>query len=361
MPVSAAAHYPLVTSTAYPALISYLTSNHNAQKVSNWSVSIRVLRSSHASTSKETLSRPKVMYILAMSEFPTESFVLIEDSERETRASIKHRIDAQRQQDILMNTDAILDPDVIVNSQETSQAITDIKQSVVDAATRHTLFTASSHYQTLVTKLNLPPPLGAPSMGDGVTNSQAAAGPGAWLPRGSPIVIEGATYDLSSATRFGVEVIANSSNCEWRVRVGMLQSGGYRSSGAILEVSTWLRDQLTYTSTTCFTDVLFLQTEYLPLLRLDDPLLLLSQIQNFFPTYLTTPTQDAITANNINPVSIYYPSPEQWQEVIPASNEAWLRSLDKAHHVDAIGWKGKERGRRLAYLYIMLLKNQGML
>ena len=138
--------------------------------------------------------------------------------------------------------DVILDPNIATTatnpSESPSDAIKAIKSSARMAATRHTLFTASSKYPLLLSRLNLPPPLGAPSMGDGA-QAQASAGPGAWLPRGSPIVIEGAAYDLPSATRYGVEEIAQSSNSEWRVRVGMVQG---RNAGAIIEVRSKKKD-----------------------------------------------------------------------------------------------------------------------
>lgn len=100
------------------------------------------------------------------------------------------------------------------------------------------------------------------------------------------------------------------------------------------------------------------QNEYLPLLRLTDPTLLLSHLQNLFPAYLTNPpTQNATIAG----ASISYPSLDQWEEVIPASNEAWFENVGKAQPPDKTGWRGKERGRRLTFMYLMLLKNQGIL
>lgn len=240
MPVSSAGHLPHITSTSYPALVSYLASNYNAQRISNWSITIRTLRSSYENSKESgagggSPSRPKVMYIVSLSEFPADTFILIEDGEKDTRARVKARIlEHRQQQDILMNQG---------NMEMAPLPLTSISQlqtSLQKSSTRYTLFASSIYYPLLLSRLNLPAPLGAPSMGDGGVSSssgQGGGGPGAWLPRGKHIVIEGATYDLPSATRYGVEESIDGNNCEWRVRLGMIQSGGSRSSGAIMEVS----------------------------------------------------------------------------------------------------------------------------
>lgn len=226
MPISSAGLLPSVTSTSYPALVSYLASNYNAHRVSNWSISIRTLRSNFEKSTK-------VMYIVNFSEFPNETFVLIEDGEKDTRASLKARLATQKEQE---QQDILMDETLSSALPTSNENLTQLKASLQTTSTRYTLFTSSSQFPLLLSRLNLPPPLGAPSMGDGVTNAQAAAGPGAWLPRGATIVIEGATYELPSATRYGVEETSHGSNCEWKVRLGMLQSGGTRSAGAVVEV-----------------------------------------------------------------------------------------------------------------------------
>ena len=251
MPVSSAGHLPHITSTTYPALVSYLTSTYHAQKVSNWSISIRILRSTYENSSKETTtssSRPKLMYIVNLSEFPTETFILIEDGEKDTRASVKARIQEQKQQqDLFMTASKATDDDndtmTATNttagqvSETSTNNINQLRTSLTKTSTRYTLFTSTTQFPVLLSRLNLPPALGAPSMGDGMSNTQqAAAGPGAWLPRGGTIIIEGATYEIPSATSYGVEEIPHGSNCEWKVRLGMLQSGASRGSGAIVEV-----------------------------------------------------------------------------------------------------------------------------
>jgi hypothetical protein len=303
------------------------------------------------------------MFVVSLSEFPNETFILIEDGEKDTRASVKARIQAQKQQQEQQN---LLMSNNNGNSNETTNAplnnIAQLQTSLQKTSTRYTLFTASTHYPLLLSRLNLPPALGAPSMGDGVSSTHAAAGPGAWLPRGGSIIIEGATYELPSATRYGVEETAHGSICEWRVRLGMLQSGASRGSGAIVEVSKGSsRESGQCEKADLFTPLLQYKNEYLPLLRLSDPMLLLSHLHSLFPPYLTNPSQEAQVQTMSNAASVHYPSPEQWDEVIPASNEGWVENLDKMQGEDQCGWKGKERGRRLAYLYITLLRAQGLL
>ncbi|PWN34241.1 uncharacterized protein FA14DRAFT_70445 [Meira miltonrushii] len=461
MGISTAGHLPSITSTSYPALTSHLLSAYNAQKVGNWTVSVRVLRSVLSLDNQDgtdgshgNQTRAKLMYVVQMSEFPNDTFVLIEDSQSETRASIraKHamsvmqaaavaavsstnqenstasqQIDAEPkaqngvdasansiqaetqvggEEDVKMgdvkqdektegkkeeeskkdeasateehdrSTDApasaaevddlFSDPP---NSSETQHA-EQVKPSqiasepagnsspilpspdfsyVSERPTRHTLFAASAQYLLLLSRLNLPAPLGAPSVGDGGITA-AHAGPGAWVPRGAPVSIQGATYDIPSATGYG------SGGAEWRVRLGMVQSSGTRSAGALVE------------------------SEYLPILRLASDTFLSNYLHNLFPAYLTTPSQ-ATTQQNVNGllqtgVAHSAPTPEQWQEVIPASNQAWMESvgitstndqgMKEAQRLplqqkDRIGWQGKERGRRLAYLYITLLRNQSVI
>lgn len=461
MGISTAGHLPSITSTSYPALTSHLLSAYNAQKVGIWTVSVRVLRSvlsidnqdgADGSQSVGNQARAKLMYVVQMSEFPNDTFVLIEDSQRETRASIRAKhamsvmqaaavaaVSSQENNTVSQQTDteaklqngissadqgddkpdthvsgeedvkmgdtkqdekvegekeeeskeaeasatedknqssdapaSVADVDDLFsdppNSSETqhaeqvqqSQIVSEPENSspilpapdfsyVSERPTRHTLFAASAQYLLLLSRLNLPAPLGAPSIGDGVVTA-AHVGPGAWVPRGAPVSIQGATYDIPSATGYG------SGGAEWRVRLGMVQSSGTRSAGALIE------------------------SEYLPLLRLASDTFLSNYLHNLFPAYLTTPSQ-ATTQQSVNGllqtgVAHSAPTPEQWQEVIPASNQAWMESvgitstkdqgMKEAQRLplqqkDRIGWQGKERGRRLAYLYITLLRNQSVI
>ena len=94
MGISTAGHLPSITSTSYPALTSHLQSAYNAQKVGNWTVSVRILRSILSLENQDgrdgnPQAKAKLMYIVQMSEFPNDTFILIEDSQRETRASIR--------------------------------------------------------------------------------------------------------------------------------------------------------------------------------------------------------------------------------------------------------------------------------
>lgn len=456
MGISTAGHLPSITSTSYPALTSHLLSAYNAQKVGNWTVSVRVLRSilsleNQDGTDGNSQAKAKLMYVVQMSEFPYDTFILIEDSQRETRASIraKHAMSVMQaaavaavssssqennalsqqtgmeaknqngiddkpvdsiqtetqeggEEDVKMG-DAKQDEkpegeageestdtkdeqdhsiDVPPSAEEVDDLFSDPPNSsetqhaeqvktiqvepensspqtlptsdfgyVSERPTRHTLFAASAQYLLLLSRLNLPAPLGAPSIGDGVITA-AHAGPGAWIPRGAPVSVQGATYDIPSATGYG------SGGAEWRVRLGMVQSTGTRSAGALVEC------------------------EYLPILRLASDTFLSNYLHNLFPNYLTTPSHSVVTQQAVNAllqtgVIHSAPTPEQWQEVIPASNQAWMESvgitsttnnegLKEAQRLplqqkDRIGWQGKERGRRLAYLYITLLRNQSVI
>jgi hypothetical protein len=427
MGISTAAHLPLITSTSYPALTSHLAVTYNARKIGQWSVSIRVFRSvtttmanvegeGQASTTTPTTTKARLMYVVQMNEFPEDTFVLVEDPHRETRAGIKarHEFDVMQRlaaqavasqagmtigeegnvltanvEDIPKQPDgqstdngdgasgaAAVPPKIEASAHDQNTAM-DLDPVVTDSksvrssfkvvpATRLTLFAASSHFPMLLQRLNLPTPLGAPSSGDGATSNGAAAGPGAWLPRGQPITIIGTVYDLPSAMAYG------DQGAEWRVRLGMIQAGGgggSRNAGAVFET-----EHLALTSPS----------------QHDDPFLTKYAL-NLFPILIAAPPTNATlnVAAGVSAASAGHglmhtmqpsianpvPTAEQWHEVIPASNKAWMQAVGisadglttnptnmvSSHVDDPNGWRGKERGRRLAYLYITLLRNQAVI
>lgn len=119
----------------------------------------------------------------------------------------------------------------------------------------HTRYTASaitSSMSAMLSSLNLPPPHGAPV---------GTAGPGAWVPRGAAVSIEGLVLEINSqslnalpgispslaslSTTEDAALITSSTEAgaggagrggaDWRVRVGSVVGGGGRSAGAIIE------------------------------------------------------------------------------------------------------------------------------
>ncbi|SPO38469.1 uncharacterized protein PSFLO_03947 [Pseudozyma flocculosa] len=98
--------------------------------------------------------------------------------------------------------------------------------------TRLTLSVLSASLPALLSKLNLPPPHGAPV---------GTAGPGAWVPRGAAVSIEGLVLDIGHMPAAAAGPIggpADSSvmqSSNWRVRVGGVVGGGGRSAGAVIE------------------------------------------------------------------------------------------------------------------------------
>lgn len=268
MGISTVGHLPAVTSTSYPTLLTWLQATHGAHKVSSWSVTIRILRA-HAEdgnpTSQELKASPRNMYVVQMSEFPEHTFVLAEDLSKPTRAEVRVALNtearrvaveeearntqhSENKQDTEQDTsdptskkDIKEDDDVIMIDGAPSTSVIASEQSKLQSIkqgfTRQTMFTASEHFLLLLSRLNLPPALGA------TTTNTNAAGPGAWLFRGSPLVIQGHTYDMPSTSEAhagGLSGTRDSSpgeKSEWRVRIGMIQSSGSRSSGALVEVS----------------------------------------------------------------------------------------------------------------------------
>ncbi len=119
--------------------------------------------------------------------------------------------------------------------------------------TRYTVSAVTSSMSAMLTGLNLPPPHGAPV---------GTAGPGAWVPRGAAVSIEGLVLEINSqslnalpgispalasvstaddAASFsrsngvGAAGAGGSGGVDWRVRVGSVMGGGGRSAGAIVE------------------------------------------------------------------------------------------------------------------------------
>ena len=119
--------------------------------------------------------------------------------------------------------------------------------------TRYTVSALTSSMSAMLTGLNLPPPHGAPV---------GTAGPGAWVPRGAAVSIEGLVLEINSqslnalpgispalasvsSTDDAVQFsrsngttsngVGESGTVDWRVRVGSVMGGGGRSAGAIVE------------------------------------------------------------------------------------------------------------------------------
>ncbi|KAJ1028737.1 hypothetical protein NDA16_001902 [Ustilago loliicola] len=145
-------------------------------------------------------------------------------------------------------------------SEETQYAEEDVIETAgpkpklrLPSHTRYTVSALTSSMSALLTGLNLPPPHGAPA---------GTAGPGAWVPRGAAVSIEGLVLEinsqslnalpgispaLASVSSIDDTAIASRSNgtgaagangsggVDWRVRVGSVMGGGGRSAGAIVE------------------------------------------------------------------------------------------------------------------------------
>jgi hypothetical protein len=103
--------------------------------------------------------------------------------------------------------------------------------------TRYTVSALTASMSAMLTGLNLPPPHGAPV---------GTAGPGAWVPRGAAVSIEGLVLELNSQSLDALPGISpalasidtptdTEGGVDWRVRVGSVMGGGGRSAGAVVE------------------------------------------------------------------------------------------------------------------------------
>lgn len=152
------------------------------------------------------------------------------------------------------NIDSSSQPDKVDQGDDEIIATAGPKPKLrLSSHTRYTVSAVTSSMSAMLTALNLPPPHGAPV---------GTAGPGAWVPRGAAVSIEGLILEINSqslnalpgispalasvssldgaATSLssngaGSAGLGGSGAVDWRVRVGSVMGGGGRSAGAIVE------------------------------------------------------------------------------------------------------------------------------
>lgn len=206
----------------------------------------------------------------------------------------------------------------------------------------------SAEFSTLLRLSNLPGPLGSPA---------GTPGPGAWVPRGAQVLLEGLSFHirlrgLQANTGGALGVVGEKDECV--LSIGNVVVGSDRIVGGMIEI------------------------QYLPLTQLPaDSSLLGSLLLALLP-----PDILPLLAPVAGPISFSLPTvvprtmlpPALLAEVVPASTAAWQRGptigaagapgfapwdADEAAP-DALGWTPLEARRRMAYVHLTLLRAEGL-
>lgn len=268
MGVSSTARLPSIGAQSIPQLLNHLQTSSNAQNVSRWNVTIRSFRavpvptnvwptdetsdnagpsSSSSSQGPAPLTKPRTMWQVWMSDYPGVVFIIVEDAGKASRAKVwrdwEHRkrstkVRPPQSQHTSGPTETRSDQtsnmeiDATADQEASEEGISDLH---VPSHTRYSVTAVTSSMSSMLTSLNLPPPHGAPV---------GTAGPGAWVPRGAAVSIEGIFLDINSQNMNGMgglvgvsstESLADKTSIDWRVRVGSVVGGGGRSAGAVIE------------------------------------------------------------------------------------------------------------------------------
>lgn len=247
--------------------------------------------------------------------------------------------------------------------------------------TRYAVSALTSSMSAMLTGLNLPPPHGAPV---------GTAGPGAWVPRGAAVSIEGLVLEINSQSLNALpgispalasvsssdEAATGSGAVDWRVRVGSVMGGGGRSAGAIVEAEFLPMSTLLPTSKFMHD---FLQSLIPPGIVPVAPPVPVSGMPSAAASVNGTPRTNNATLPGMNGsnaangptaggsglswtigggsgpsaplnsnLSIPVVSDQLWEEVVPRSGEIWRKRIAKRSFQMRMAARAQRRQRRNA-------------
>ena len=208
----------------------------------------------------------------------------------------------------------------------------------------------STDFATLLRHTNLPGPLGTPP---------GTLGPGAWIQRGAHIAFDGMSFHIRLAQPHATLLGTVSEQNECILNIGNVIVGADRVVGGIVEI------------------------QYTPLERLaPNSTLLGSLLMELLPPHLV-PLLTPVPA--LPHESLMLPStaslrtvlaPSQLEEVVPASMDEWRHPAqsqpsmnpdafpawepEPGYVPDALGWSGVEARRRMAFVYLTMLRSEGL-
>ncbi|WFC97674.1 hypothetical protein MYAM1_000393 [Malassezia yamatoensis] len=208
----------------------------------------------------------------------------------------------------------------------------------------------SAEFATLLRHTNLPGPLGTPP---------GTLGPGAWIQRGATITIEGLCFSIQLRPSLSASLGQAVEQSECILSIGNLVIGTDRVIGGVVEL------------------------QYEPLQRLSaNSSLLGSLLVELLPPILSTvlrsvpiPKDDNLPLSNSAAVRTMLPN-AQMEEIVPASLDEWRDpqhsqdSMDsnifpaweseQEYKPDVLGWSGFEQRRRMAFVYLNMLRSEGL-
>lgn len=306
------------------SVATHLQTQHGAQSLGPWRLRFRPYRTVRGSHSEEHTKglraeqpaddlrrQRRVMWEVTDAAQPQAVFLLFEDAAMPTRA--------------------------------------EMRATPSEGHSRWHAHVVSAEFATLLRHANLPGPLGTPA---------GTLGPGAWMQRGANIAFDG----LSFRIRLGqaqASLLGTAPEQEVVLSIGNVIVGADRVVGGIVEI------------------------QYLPLTRLSPSSSLLGSLlvallpPNLVPllTPVPAPAHELILSSSVVPRTMLAPS--QLEEVVPASTSEW-RNASQARQApqnpeafppwddepnytpDVVGWTGVEPRRRMAFVYLTMLRAEGL-
>lgn len=312
---------PTLPPNGLNAIVSHLQSQHNAQLIGPWRAqfrSYRTVRGAHSGQSAldsggdaaQALQAARhVMWEITDSGVPDAVFLLFEDGSLPTRA--------------------------------------ELLASESDSHSRWSCHVVNGAFHTLLRRANLPGPLGTPA---------GMSGPGSWVNRGSGIRFDGFSLRVRLTNRHSrMQDVpgAMAEHDECILSVANIIVGVDRFAGGVAEI------------------------QFLPLARLaPDSTLLGSLLVSLLPPHiipLITPVRVPSEIPKFH-VPRTMLSESQLREIVPASAEEWRSPAPEKDpagappwddtpstaHYDPLGWTGVEVRRRMAFVYLTLLRAEGL-
>ncbi|WFD33681.1 hypothetical protein MCUN1_000494 [Malassezia cuniculi] len=305
---------------ALSSIVSHIQSQHNGKLVGPWRVqfrSFRTVRGAHSGqtgvdlndTAHSSQTARHIMWEMTDSGSPDTVFLLFEDSALPTRA--------------------------------------EMIASGTDSRSRWSCHVVDSAFHTLLRRANLPGPLGSPV---GVT------GPGSWVSRGAGIRFDGFTLRVRLTNRQSQTQDMSGAMSEYDeclISIGNIIVGVDRIAGGVAEI------------------------QYLPLARLSpESTLLGSLLVSLLPPHIVPLISPVHIPNEIPKLNAPRAmlSEAQLREIVPASADEWRSPKTEPDpsgappwedtpsdaQYDRLGWTGVEVRRRMVFVYLSLLRAEGL-
>lgn len=311
---------PTLPPNVLGSIVSHIQAQHNGQIIGPWRVqfrAFRTVRGAHSGqvgaeagdSARSTQAARHVMWEMTDSGVPDSVFLLFEDASLPTRA--------------------------------------EMLASGTESRSRWSCHVVNGAFQTLLRRANLPGPLGSPV---------GVSGPGSWVTRGAGIRFEGFSLRVRLVDRHNQPQEVSSTMAEHEeciISIGNVVVGVDRIAGGVAEI------------------------EYLPLARLapESPLLG-SLLVSLLPPNIVPLISPVRVPNEIK--NSHAPrtmlSDAQLREIVPASVAEWRSPAPEQDPSgappwddtpadasdDYLGWTGVEVRRRMAFVYLTLLRAEGL-